>query len=175
MQSTNFFKCPREEVPNGVFGPTGWNLQLHLGLFDPQHLVVQMGIVQPNVYVVQTTHNFRVKSRVALPSFSHLFLRMALKRSYLEILFVPPLLLLFHRTSKSGWRESRRMLAPAFSSENSHCLCFLSIYWFNVFSWKIMNGKCSRPAKGIPVKKTFVLGIAQIGVGPTHLKCEGRS
>ena len=49
--------------------------------------------------------------------------RMALKRSYLEILFVPPLLLLFHRTSKSGWRESRRMLAPAFFSENSHCLC----------------------------------------------------
>ena len=80
LQSTNFFKCPREEVPNGVFGPAGWNLQLHLGLFDPQHLVVQMGIVQPNVCVVQTTHNFRVKSRVALPSFSHLFLSNGFKK-----------------------------------------------------------------------------------------------
>ena len=39
LQPTNFFsKCPRGGAPNGVLGPAGWNLQLHLGLLVPQHL-----------------------------------------------------------------------------------------------------------------------------------------
>ena len=92
---------------------------------------------------------------------------MDLKRSYLEILFVPPHLLLFHRTSKSGWRENRRKLVSVFSSENSHCIVFVFLFIASIFfflqdwEWKV-SSSCERN----PRKITFVLDIAQIEVGP---------